>query len=100
VAVIETPTTDDLDADLAVDAIAAAEVVAALAGHPGPLPEEVRQWLDAHPSLDAGRLRLMAYTAIGRIFGPRSELGTLWRQSERYDAWKRGVAELRRRLEG
>jgi hypothetical protein len=84
-----------LDAGTCVEAIAAAEVVAALLGRPGDLPEEVADWVSDHSSVDVGQLRQRCVVAIDIVLGDRSELRELWEDDEQ---WKRAIADLRERL--
>jgi Domain of unknown function (DUF4259) len=89
-----------LDAPTCSMALAAAEVVAALAGRPAPdLPEEVRTWVKAHrlaapPDLLALSVRAVDQAAAG------SELQELWAESEESAAWIDRLQELRSRLAG
>jgi hypothetical protein len=78
-------------------AIAAAETVAAMKGSPREdLPSEVTAFVKAAgeppPSLvDA------ANSSVQRVL-ERSELRDLWEESDDYDGWRAGVADLKRRL--
>jgi hypothetical protein len=88
-----------LEAPTCSEALAAAEVVAALAGRPAPdLPEEVRRWVGGHRlSVDA-ELRT-SLRAVDQIAAD-SELKELWAESEESEAWVERVQELRSRLTG
>jgi len=78
-------------------ALAAAEIVAALAGYPGPaLPEEATQWLRVHQSLDADIVN-KARRAVNTILHS-SELDELWRESDEFEQWKAVVINLLDRL--
>lgn len=95
--------TGDLDAPLAEEALAAAEVVARLQGRFGvrsAYSEAVDAWcgrvgLKPDPDLVALTLR-----ALDRIVAPPSELLELWAESDDAAAWKAGVADLRGRVAG
>lgn len=93
---------DYIDADEGSYALAAAEVVAALAGRPDTtLPEEVTQWVAAHAGLDARPLLEPARKAIQLVLeSDDSELRELWEEAEPDDfaAWQAAVNELRSRL--
>ena len=85
-------------------AIAAAEVIAALAGHPwlgwasrppARLPGPVRAWVARHPS-DASTLRERAVHVTRRI-SRNSLIGSSWHEITRAD-WNRYLTDLVRRL--
>ncbi len=89
-----------LDSPVCAEALAAAEVVAALAGRPAPdLPEEVRGWVEEHQTRVPPDLRTLAVQAIDQVAAD-SELRELWEEAEETDAWADRVQELRGRLEG
>ena len=72
-----------LDADIGSEALAAAEVVAAAGGHPGPrnsYSEAVLDWAARHPELRD--LRYRAQQAVERVLAPESELRDLWLEDE------------------
>ncbi len=88
-----------LDSDVAVPALAAAEVVAALLRRPSDnLPEDVRHWISSNSSLDVGHLVKKGIATIDDVLGPDSEIRELWEESEEFAAWQSGVADLRARL--
>lgn len=93
-------TTDNyIDVDESSAALAAAEVVAALKGHPHPaLPDVVSAWVQAHPLAVDRDLQKQAIEAILRV-EQESELQELWAESEEYDQWKGSLQNLRSRLE-
>ncbi len=80
-------------------ALAAAEVIAALRGHPHPdLPTEVAAWVGAHGHLALNETVLAeAHAAISAVL-KRSELQELWEETEEYEDWREVVADLRRRF--
>ena len=92
---------ESCDAPEASSAIAAAEVVAALAGHPGPdLDEEVVSWLPGK-ALPPGLVAL-AKATVERV-RTNSELRELWAEVDEdgeagTDAWSEGLLELEARL--
>jgi hypothetical protein len=87
-----------LESPACSEALAAAEVVAAMAGRPAPdLPEEVRAWVGEHRTAIAPDLRALALKAIDQIGGD-SELKELWAEAEESDAWADRLLELRGRI--
>ncbi|HYC33073.1 MAG TPA: DUF4259 domain-containing protein [Gemmatimonadales bacterium] len=88
-----------LEAPTCTEALAAAEVVAALAGRPAPdLPEEVQGWVKAHRAKVPNELRDLALRAVDQVAGD-SELKELWQESDEMAAWSDRVQELRGRLD-
>ncbi len=88
----------ELDADQGSQAIAAAEIVAALIGRGranDDLPEEVAAWLPTVQSLDAQSLRGMAVQALDAVLSQDSELRELWAETEDFEAWKGDVEALK-----
>jgi hypothetical protein len=90
--------TEYVEAPISSAAIAAAEVVAALLGHPNPeLPEEVTTWV-AQQSGSHSDLASEALRAVGRIVD-RSELRELWEEAaDDFPAWKNSIDDLTGRL--
>ena len=82
-------------------AIAAAEIVAALIGNPGPdLPENVKSWVANNDvQIDAKTLEL-ARTAVTLVRdSSKSELAALWRDSgANHDDWLASMSDLIERL--
>lgn len=80
-------------------AIAAAEVVAALAGRPGTgLPEEVEYWVRERDGVERETVELAAH-AVGRVRnGPGSELRELWEEAGQPEEWYGEVDGLLARL--
>lgn len=88
----------DLESSPSSEALAAAEVVAALAGHPAlDLPDEVQNWVSAHRATVSPDLRALALAAVERITSD-SELQELWAESDEGGDWSKRVEELRGRL--
>ena len=84
-------------------ALAAAEVVAALAGQPAAqLPGEVMEWVKDYTSenkaisLDASIMN-KAKQAVTIVL-TNSELQELWEETEEYDQWKSVIVDLQKRL--
>jgi hypothetical protein len=92
------PQVEYLEADLASNALAAAEVVAACGGHPSPeLPEGLLKWVEHHSSNISPRLSALAIQAIERV-QTDSELAELWAESEEFEKWKSDLNNLKTRL--
>jgi hypothetical protein len=86
-----------LEVGVASNAIAAAEVVATLAGRPAPnLPKVAVAWAATHAVPDPGSLVALALGALDRI-ERKSELASLWVEGYA-ELWLAAVAELRTRL--
>jgi hypothetical protein len=86
-----------LEADLAVEAIAAAEIIAKALGRGTQSDEytnEVDAWLQTISAVPTSALRSKAHQALSRILGPDSELKELWEESEELDSWESSVRLL------
>ncbi len=91
---------DELEVGLAANAVAAAEVLAAMAGRGrGDLPESVKEWLTANTDQPPVHLLRAAAAAVARV-GAESELATLWNDTDHGAAWRMQLDELRVRLVG
>lgn len=89
---------DYLDSDPACEAIAAAEVLAALRGHPpvtNAYTEKVAEWVAAHAIEVPDSLVKMSLEALDRIQRAPSELPDLWDDAP---DWLAAMADLRKRL--
>jgi len=111
-ALVETPEDEQPDADLACEAIAAAEIIAAVFGKPskdlteaatepeaeGNTLGQIMAWLTKteSPMMKWDDLRELARDALDRTL--TSELSELWEESDSAEAWKEAVADLRLRL--
>lgn len=85
-----------LDADEGSQALAAAEIVAALNGRGrGNLPEEVTAWMASVQPMDAQPLRAKALQALDAVLSEDSELRELWAETEDFEAWKADVEALK-----
>jgi len=80
-------------------AIAAAEVVAAIKGHPGPdIPKRVNKWIQRHhPVVDEHILELTRRVVARAL--ETQELGDLWAELSTYEAWRSVIENLRLRLQ-
>lgn len=89
-----------LEAPEAWEALAAAEVVAALLGHPASdLPADVARWIAEHRWIDARPYREVALAHVRAALGDNSELRALWEESEAdFPFWKATVEALIARL--
>ena len=87
-----------LESPACCEALAAAEVVAALLGRPTTeLPDEVRSWIRGR-AVPPGLVGL-AKQAVATIKA-KSELQELWQETEDYDVWSKSVVDLESRLVG
>ena len=88
---------DYLEAPDCDEALAAAEVIAALKGHPvNNLPQNVTQWLAGKPQPD-DELIAKCKNAIQAI-RDKSELKDLWQETDDFDVWSQSVNDLLARL--
>ncbi len=89
---------DYLDSDPAVQAIAAAEVLAWLRGRPTPVDaytEKIATWIAAHPIQPPAALLQKALAVLDRIQHGSSELPELWEDDPE---WIAAMDDLRTRL--
>lgn len=89
---------DDLEAPDCSTALAAAEVLVAIAGDASEkLPGEVAEWIKKHrPRVDDDVMD-MALQAVRKIRSS-SELKDVWSESGEYQEWLAVIADLRARL--
>ena len=88
---------DTLESPDCTNALAAAEVVAALRGKPhAELPPEVTAWVSRRKETPGALVR-KSVSAIDRILGD-SELKELWAENDEYGDWESSVHDLKRRL--
>ncbi|SEW44644.1 protein of unknown function [Chitinophaga sp. YR573] len=88
-----------LDASECEDALAAAEVVAALAGKASEdFPEEPLENLDSLDLLAAPALKKLAIAAVEKIKN-NSEMKELWTDAGDVDAWVAVLVDLQKRLD-
>ena len=86
-----------LDADLAVEAVAAAEVIAKAlrrGTQSDAYTEEVDAWLKSISAVPTLALRSKAHQALSRVLGPDSELKELWEESGELESWESSVQLL------
>jgi hypothetical protein len=98
-AVIETDE-DLIDTDDCSNALAAAEIVAAMSGRgSGALPDELNAWIKGKPRPGPDLVK-KARDAVAEVLTDQSELLELWKDAEPDDfkAWKAGVDDLKKRL--
>lgn len=82
-------------------AVAAAEVVAALNGHPRKgMPESLGRWMQGQKRPTKEQVSL-AVAAMGRVRGPGSELNELWADAKPTDRqkWEAAMQDLITRLQ-
>jgi Domain of unknown function (DUF4259) len=96
-AIVDAPGAE-IDASQACEALAAAEVVACLHGHPGDSPDSVTDWA-ARTRLTPSPAQVQrVLQALDRIGGDESELKQLWDESDSADDWQASLVDLRQRL--
>ena len=86
-----------LDADVAVEAIAAAEVLAHAKGRgtqSDAYTEPVEHWLRSLQVSPPPGLYTLAQRALARVLGPGSELRELWEESDEFPQWEQSVVAL------
>lgn len=90
---------DELDADEASEALAAAECVAAALGRPAAdLPAKLQAWVtENHPIQVKPAYVAMAQRATARVLA-QSELRDLWAERDDFAAWQTAVLDLQQRL--
>ena len=93
-------TQEYIDANVATEALAACEILAALLGKEGTLPDEAQQWVQANPQTVPPFLVEQAQLALRRIEGDQSELQELWAETEDLRPWKATLTDLFSRLGG
>lgn len=97
-----------IDATVASEAVAAAEVIAAVRGHPGSFEDadELRDWIKSglkpadRTMLLRGEFAAPTIEALNRVLSPESELAELWADSDdEGKAWRANVQDLIKRLQ-
>ena len=97
-AVVEAEVGEEIDAGDGAAALAAAEVVAALAGQPlGDLPDNVGRWIRRRRAGVNECLLDYALRAVRKVRA-QSELKNLWQESAQYKDWLTVLADLKQRL--
>ena len=91
-----------LNASIAMEALAAIEVVARLAGNWGERNEHTSpadKWVEANTFEISDSLLDNCKIAIDRIIGSNSELNDNWQgQKDYYAQWKQAVIDLKKRI--
>lgn len=90
-----------INADDAVEAIAAAEVLAKALGRgtqDDAFTEKVDTWLQSISIKPSSRLLSRAQGALTLILGPNSELRQLWEESDHFEEWVSTIKALRTAL--
>ncbi|MBQ1495683.1 DUF4259 domain-containing protein [Acinetobacter junii] len=86
-----------LDADLAMEAIAAIEVIAKRLGkgtQSDVYTEKVDQWLETISEQPSDGLLSLAKRVLERIVADDSELKELWLESDEYELWLGNIQQL------
>lgn len=87
-----------VDADMASNALAAAEIVAALRGNPADgLSKDALKFVSKFTGRESSELAALARKAIERISSD-SELAELWKESGELEIWKNEITSVRSRL--
>jgi len=90
-----------LEAPIAQEAVAAAEVIARLKGNYGVRDSytvTVDKWVENHPLEPTAALVEKATKAIQRILLEPSELMELWQESDELENWKTSLEDLKLRV--
>lgn len=91
-----------LDADLAMEAIAAIEVIAKRLGkgtQSDVYTEKVDQWLETISEQPNDGLLSLAKRVLERIVADDSELKELWLESDEYELWLGNIQQLKDALQ-
>ena len=91
-----------LDADLAMEAIAAVEVIAKRLGEgtqSDVYTEKVDQWLETISEQPRDDLLSLAKRVLERIVADDSELKELWLESDEYELWLGNIQQLKDALQ-
>jgi hypothetical protein len=89
---------DYLDSDVAVEAVAASEVLAKALGRgtqSDAYTEKVDAWVKSVTAKPSSDLLSKAQQALTRILGPDSELRELWEESDDFESWDSSIKALR-----
>lgn len=89
-----------LEAPEGIHILCAGEIIAALQGQSASdLPDEARDWVQEHKSLDVSSLIPIATIKIDQVLDDSSELRQLWQENKAdYPAWRESVLSLKTRL--
>lgn len=100
---IETVSSDYLEADVACEVLAACELIARMLGRSGysdAYSEPLDEWVAKHSIDVPSTLVARASHAIDLVISEDSELKELWQESDEYAAWLAAVEDLRHRVTG
>jgi Domain of unknown function (DUF4259) len=92
---------DYVEAPLAWEAVAGADIMAMLAGQPRnktDYPESIQKWSKNAARAPSADEKEKARRALDRILSPQSELLELWEDSDDLEAWKASLEDIKRRL--
>jgi len=88
---------DYLDAYVGETGLVSGEVIAALRGHPGELPDDLREWITKlGPASD--EMVSLAQRAVQRVIAKDSEIRDLWEETDEFAVWRAGIDNLLQRL--
>jgi hypothetical protein len=114
--IVQSPEDEYIDGDVGCEAVAAAEVIAAMFGKPsaalaaaakdtsddeGNTLGQIMGWLATtkSPLKSMGDLRRTAAEALERVLDAEvSELAEVWEESDHGEAWAKSVRDIQRRL--
>ena len=88
---------ENLDADLAMEAIAAIEVLAKSLGHgtqTDVYTDKVDEWVDRISLKPSADLLQKAEQVLALVASDHSELKELWQESEEYELWVNNLEQL------
>ena len=88
---------EDLDADLAMEAIAAIEVLAKSLGHgtqTDVYTDKVDEWVERISLKPSADLLQKAEQVLALVASDHSELKELWQESEEYELWANNLQQL------
>ncbi|HQW52919.1 MAG TPA: DUF4259 domain-containing protein [Acinetobacter sp.] len=88
---------ENLDADLAMEAIAAIEVLAKSLGHgtqTDVYTDKVDEWVDRISLKPSADLLQKAEQVLALVASDHSELKELWQESEEYELWANNLQQL------
>lgn len=92
---------ETLESTVAEEALAAADVVAWVHGHPSPgeeATEELTDWIEEQELDDDEQHLRRAREVTERVLADPSELRQLWEESGDFEAWEKAVSDLLNRL--
>lgn len=90
-----------LEVESGEEGVAAAEVVATMAGRPGKdqeSTEQIENWVDENELEPTEGLLKKARRVVDRVLEEPSELREQWEESEEFEDWKKALKDLKTRL--